>query len=85
MNCSKCAELKVEAKLYRETSMKLSDRVLQLESALELIAAPRRPDGTYNRSREVCEQLAHIALSSKACQLSLCNSGNNPTESRKEE
>ena len=26
--------------------------------ALKLISAPRRPDGTYNRSREACEQLA---------------------------
>lgn len=30
--------------------------------ALELIAAPKRTDGTYNRSREACEQLAREAL-----------------------
>ena len=35
----------------------------QLESALALIAAPRRADGTYNRSREACEQLAARVLS----------------------
>lgn len=31
--------------------------------ALELIAAPKRPDGTYNRCREACERLAKEALS----------------------
>ena len=31
-------------------------------AALELIAAPKRPDGTYNRSREACEELAKKAL-----------------------
>lgn len=30
--------------------------------ALELIAAPKRADGTYNRSREACEELARGAL-----------------------
>lgn len=34
----------------------------QMRSTLELIAAPRRPDGTYNRSREACEILAREAL-----------------------
>ena len=32
------------------------------ESALELIAAPKRPDGTYNRCREACEELAREVL-----------------------
>jgi len=27
-------------------------------SALQLIASPKRPDGTYNRNREACEKLA---------------------------
>lgn len=31
-------------------------------SALELVASPKRPDGTYNRSREACEKLAADAL-----------------------
>ncbi|GBG14271.1 ribonuclease HI [Novimethylophilus kurashikiensis] len=31
-------------------------------AALELIAAPARPDGTYNRCREACEQLAQETL-----------------------
>ena len=30
--------------------------------ALDLIAAPMRPDGTYNRCREACEKLAADAL-----------------------
>lgn len=30
--------------------------------ALELIAAPIRPDGTWNRDREACRQLALEAL-----------------------
>ena len=30
--------------------------------ALELIAAPMRPDGTWNRDREACRQLAAEAL-----------------------
>jgi hypothetical protein len=32
-------------------------------TALELIAAPKRSDGTYNRCREACETLAKEALS----------------------
>lgn len=31
-------------------------------SVLELIAASKRPDGTYNRSREACEKLAKETL-----------------------
>ena len=37
-------------------------RATRFEGALELIAAPRRPDGTYNRSREACEELARKVL-----------------------
>ena len=35
---------------------------MQAREALELIAAPRRPDGTWNRDREVCRQIAAEAL-----------------------
>lgn len=35
----------------------------RLRAALEQIAAASRPDGTYNLSREVCEQIAREALS----------------------
>jgi hypothetical protein len=31
-------------------------------AALNLVAAPKRPDGTYNRGRESCEQVARQAL-----------------------
>ncbi len=31
-------------------------------AALNLIAAPKRSDGTYNRGRESCEQVAKQAL-----------------------
>lgn len=34
-----------------------------LEAVLERIAASKRPDGTYNLSREACGQLARSALS----------------------
>ena len=34
----------------------------RLRAALELIAAPMRPDGTYNRCREACEVIAQEAL-----------------------
>lgn len=37
----------------------------RLREALELIAAPKRSDGTYNRCREACEQLAKKALEGK--------------------
>lgn len=35
---------------------------LQAREVLELIAAPRRPDGTWNRDREACRQMAAEAL-----------------------
>lgn len=41
-----------------EAELKLATAV----AALHLIAAPKRPDGTYNRSREACEQLAAKTL-----------------------
>lgn len=34
-----------------------------LREALELIAAPMRPDGTWNRDRQACGDLARAALS----------------------
>ncbi len=35
------------------------------EEALNFIAVGVRPDGTYNRSREVCGELARAALEEK--------------------
>lgn len=43
---------------YAELSIKSEDR----RTALELIASPMRPDGTWNRDREACRQLAVEAL-----------------------
>lgn len=37
-------------------------QVMELEIALQTIATPKRPDGTYNLCREACEQLAKEAL-----------------------
>jgi hypothetical protein len=36
----------------------LQARVLELESALHLMTPGKRPDGTYNRDREACRQIA---------------------------
>jgi hypothetical protein len=41
---------------------KLYEENARFRSALELIAAGKRPDGTYNRCREACEILAKEAL-----------------------
>lgn len=40
----------------------LKSEVERLKEALELISTPKRADGTYNRSREACEQIAREAL-----------------------
>lgn len=40
----------------------LEQRIAKAESALELIATPKRPDGTWNRDREACRVLAAEAL-----------------------
>ena len=45
-----------------DTLIDFADVLLTAEAALELIAAPARPDGTYNRDRRACEQLAREAL-----------------------
>lgn len=36
-----------------------------LKRALELIAAPMRPDGTWNRDRLACQQIAAEALAAR--------------------
>lgn len=41
---------------------KLRDACYRYDLALEKIAAGPRPDGTYNLSREACEQIAKEAL-----------------------
>lgn len=37
-------------------------REASLYEAMMLVAAPRRPDGTFNRDREACQQLAESIL-----------------------
>jgi len=49
------------AEKYRRVS-ELQTEVARLRQALELIACPERPDGTYNRDRRACELLAKDAL-----------------------
>ena len=55
----------------RTRSQKLADAgfarrptllAMEMRTALEIIAAPRRPDGTWNRDREACRQIAAEAL-----------------------
>jgi len=44
---------------------KIKNIMIQLneyESTLRLIAAPRRPDGTYNRDRDACRLIAENIL-----------------------
>jgi hypothetical protein len=49
-----------------ENLLKDAERRVQelegLEPALQRIATPKRPDGTYNLGREACEQIARAAL-----------------------
>jgi hypothetical protein len=37
-------------------------KAMEMREALELIAAPMRPDGTWNRDREACRELAAETL-----------------------
>jgi len=50
-------------RLERERNAARAERDV-LHAALELIAVPMRPDGTYNRDRAACGTLARAALSS---------------------
>lgn len=54
------AQNEMERTLERVGELQL--RVDRLESALERVASPRRPDGSYNLGREACEQIARKAL-----------------------
>ena len=49
------AELDMERKVDSE----LRWRIERAESILRMAASPRRPDGTYNYSREAFEQMAN--------------------------
>ena len=41
---------------------RLTDVLDTMRAAMELIAAPMRPDGTYNRDRAACGSIAREAL-----------------------
>ena len=67
------ARLPEELQEYKDTLITftlalLENKDLQIarfRQALELIACPERPDGTYNRDRRACELLAKDALKSE--------------------
>lgn len=62
------SEVKCERFLEEFLSNLLADKELEicrLRAVLELIAAPIRPDGTYNRDRAACQDLAQKALSNQ--------------------
>lgn len=42
--------------------MRIKEENSRLREALELIALPVRPDGTWNRDRQACMELAREAL-----------------------
>lgn len=46
-----------------------------LVAVLELIAAPMRPDGSYNRDRKACELLAKEVLNPKTPEGRVSNEG----------
>lgn len=56
------AHLRHELSFYIEYGDKLRDKLFIAEQALNLIAAPKRSDGTYNRCREACQTLAQETL-----------------------
>jgi len=45
-----------------DAKLALVIEVSRLRAALEIIASPMRPDGTWNRDREACRQLAEKVL-----------------------
>lgn len=55
-------EIARERDALRTVVEALTLRCAQLESVLQLIATPKRADGTYNYCREACEQLAKEVL-----------------------
>lgn len=59
-----CRHARAAARQARIRSENDEEALHAAQEALSVIAAPRRPDGTYNRSREACEALARDVLSS---------------------
>lgn len=60
----KCLDCLEHRRRGMEATEELQARIDDLEDALWRIAAPPRQDGTYNISRERCEQIAREALNS---------------------
>jgi hypothetical protein len=54
--------LEDEYKSLLEYKERIEAQLAYAKGALALIATPKRSDGTYNRSREACEQLAKETL-----------------------
>ena len=46
----------------QDRAAEAEEKLITALSALQLIAMPKRPDGTYNRSRRACEELARKTL-----------------------
>ena len=50
-----------EQRLIKERNQVIT-ALEEAKAVLRLIASPRRPDGTYNRDRQACEDLARETL-----------------------
>ena len=60
------AELADERAKKSDALIAAVDDIVRLRAALDLIAAPMRPDGTYNRDRAACGIIAREALNTSA-------------------
>jgi len=60
--CGRINQTRTTICIALEQAMVMHQEIERLRAVLELIASPKRPDGTYNRCREACETLAREAL-----------------------
>ena len=60
------AELADERAKKSDALLAAAQDITRMHSALELIAAPMRPDGTFNRDRAACGSIAREALNTPA-------------------
>ena len=56
------AQTEAEQRAYTFGWFKALEKSREMLEALQIIATPQRPDGTWNRDREACRQLAAEAL-----------------------
>ena len=56
------AQTEAEQRSYTFGWFKALEKSREMQEALQIIATPQRPDGTWNRDREACRQLAAEAL-----------------------